>query len=509
MLRGIDISGHQSGIDISAIDCDFVIVKATGGDGFVNPDFRRQADQVLSSGKMLGLYHYARDHGYEGDAYGEAIHFLSHVADYVGKALMCLDWEADALDLPIGWAQSWMDTVAAETGCNTWFYSGASFVNSADCRPIANRPLWMASYLYRYEGVYGFVDDPDLTWGSGSFPCVKCYQYSSTTHLDGYGGTLDVNVFYGDRAEFASYYGGAPGGSGYVEYTHRVEDMCNYAVAYAADDSHGYTQDMQGRWGQDRDCATFIWDSAHIAGFDVGWGPDETRYTGTIIPVFEQAGWTAVEYDGNPKRGYILWKPGHVELHLGDGMNAGAHCSETGDAYGEPGDQTGDEISVTPNPGGWTIMLIPPAEIPMLKEDDLKPVINEGGEVRRLYHPDGGGDHLYTTSKAEIEKLVNEEHWADEGVMFTAPCPGRYPVFRMLNPNSIDHFWTTSYSECERMQAAGWRYEGVFFFVNQEGAPCYRLFNPNAGDHFWTMKPEERDQRKAEGWVDEGVAWRV
>ena len=61
MLNGIDISGWQSGIDVSSVDADFVIVKATGGVSFVNPDFRRQADQTLASGKLLGLYHFAGD----------------------------------------------------------------------------------------------------------------------------------------------------------------------------------------------------------------------------------------------------------------------------------------------------------------------------------------------------------------------------------------------------------------------------------------------------------------
>ena len=30
-LKGIDISNHQRGLDISKIDCDFVIIKATEG----------------------------------------------------------------------------------------------------------------------------------------------------------------------------------------------------------------------------------------------------------------------------------------------------------------------------------------------------------------------------------------------------------------------------------------------------------------------------------------------
>lgn len=36
----------------------------------------------------------------------------------------------------------------------------------------------------------------------------------------------------------------------------------------------------------------------------------------------------------------------HTEIYLGNNQLVGAHIAETGDIYGEPGDQTGREISV-------------------------------------------------------------------------------------------------------------------------------------------------------------------
>ena len=35
-LRTIDVSSNQGSINISSIDCDAVIVKATGGNNYVN-----------------------------------------------------------------------------------------------------------------------------------------------------------------------------------------------------------------------------------------------------------------------------------------------------------------------------------------------------------------------------------------------------------------------------------------------------------------------------------------
>ncbi|HEN8406644.1 TPA: endolysin, partial [Enterococcus faecium] len=40
-MNGIDISSHQTGIDLSKVPCDFVNIKATGGTGYVNPDCDR------------------------------------------------------------------------------------------------------------------------------------------------------------------------------------------------------------------------------------------------------------------------------------------------------------------------------------------------------------------------------------------------------------------------------------------------------------------------------------
>lgn len=37
MLKGIDISKWQAGIDLNKINCDFVIIKATEGKSYVDP----------------------------------------------------------------------------------------------------------------------------------------------------------------------------------------------------------------------------------------------------------------------------------------------------------------------------------------------------------------------------------------------------------------------------------------------------------------------------------------
>ena len=58
-LNGIDISSHQTGIDLAKVPCDFVICKATEGVGYVNPDCGRAYAQGQKLGKKLGVYHFS------------------------------------------------------------------------------------------------------------------------------------------------------------------------------------------------------------------------------------------------------------------------------------------------------------------------------------------------------------------------------------------------------------------------------------------------------------------
>ena len=53
-MNGIDISSWQTGINLNAVPCDFAIVKATGGTGYVNPDFTRAMNQAVNAGKKVG-----------------------------------------------------------------------------------------------------------------------------------------------------------------------------------------------------------------------------------------------------------------------------------------------------------------------------------------------------------------------------------------------------------------------------------------------------------------------
>lgn len=354
MLRAVDISSWQAGISPSALDCDIVIIKATGGTDYENPYWRQWADETLASGKLLAAYHFACERGSAGSAHEEAEHFLAAVAPYRGRFVPILDWESDALQMPVSWAQEWLDKVHAETGSTPMFYGYANNVNSTDYSTITRYPLWMASYLFRYDGA-GWVDDPLNTWGTGNWASMSMYQYTSTGYIGGYDGRLDLSIYYGSKADWMRLEGVSMGSK---------EMMVNHAVGIANDDYYGYS--WNDRWDHDRDCSSLMYDSACVGGYSVGRGTG--KYTGTMLDDFTRAGFTQLPYDGTSlERGDILLRDpwgegGHTEMYIGDGMCVGAHISENGTPYGQPGDQTGNEISVTPLWGSWEYVLRPPKD---------------------------------------------------------------------------------------------------------------------------------------------------
>lgn len=201
-LNGIDISSWQSDMDVYNVDADFVIVKVSGGVSYVNPYWKQQADDALQSGKLLGLYHYACEYDSEPGGKAEAEYFLDQIGDYLYKAILILDWENHALNMPVSYAKEWLDTVAERTGTTPIFYGYAANVNTTDYSSIAHYPLWMASYLDRYTYGYGYIDSPDNTWDTGNWDNMIMYQYSSTRKIPGYIGYIDVNAFYGTREDW-------------------------------------------------------------------------------------------------------------------------------------------------------------------------------------------------------------------------------------------------------------------------------------------------------------------
>lgn len=207
MLKGIDISKWQAGIDLSKIDTDFVICKATEGVGYTDKNCDGFYQQAKRLGKKLGVYHFARpDLG--NSATAEADWFVRETKGYHKEAILVLDWESGDLG-NISWANAWLDRVYEKTGVKPIIYMSASIMRQYDWSSVVNADygLWVANYGSNNGQPQESVFDryPLKYW---SFYAL--WQYTSTGKLSGYSGNLDLNYFSGDKEAWDKYAGGKP-----------------------------------------------------------------------------------------------------------------------------------------------------------------------------------------------------------------------------------------------------------------------------------------------------------
>lgn len=376
-LNGIDIASWQEGLRPSAMTTtQFIIVKATESNWYVNPCFADHAAQTVAAGKLLGCYHFARP----GDMVEQADYFLGTVKKHLGKAVLALDWEENAIPLGPAKAKQWLDRVYKKTGVKPVIYMSKGVIHDFDWSAVkaAGYEMWVAQYPdYSPTGFRAkdqiWTDGNDFgPWGS--WPLL--FQYTSEGHVKGYDGRLDLELFDGNKDRWDALTSGSAVKTVVTKVvtskpavvTSKITRMVNHAKDLAADDSHGYSQAR--RWGPDYDCSSLMYECAHFAGYDVGVGPDATRYTGTMLEDFRKAGFKVYEYDGNvddlDPGDIMLAHNGsmqHTEMYIGNGKFVGAHESETGGIDGKPGDQTGNEISIcNAYDADWDYVLSPPDE---------------------------------------------------------------------------------------------------------------------------------------------------
>lgn len=206
-LLGVDISNYQAGMNMAAVDPDFVIVMVTQDTGryaFTNPHHQAQLDEAVSQGRPVGVYHYVGggDNGNADDARAEADRFLDAVraTGHFEKVMWCIDWEA-------GDNSAWgnlaylgivIDRVQAATGKPVMLYASSS-VYPWDLARDRGCGTWAAQYAD--SDPTGWDRSP---WTDGTWTATM-HQYTGTGRVPGYGGGLDLDVFHGSEADFRAY----------------------------------------------------------------------------------------------------------------------------------------------------------------------------------------------------------------------------------------------------------------------------------------------------------------
>ncbi|KAA8818382.1 hypothetical protein [Bifidobacterium vespertilionis] len=169
------------------------------------------------------------------------------------------------------------------------------------------------------------------------------------------------------------------------------------------------------------------------------------------------------------------------------------------------------KIALTDETGklqGWT-------PVTVAKGEDNKPTPEaKRVAVYRLFNPymTSGTTHLFTTSKAEYDKLV-AAGWKGEDVKFHAAgsaADGAKPVYRLYNRWDGSHHFTVDAAEKDNLVKIGWTLEPTTWWAPADGdAKVYRLYNRWNGEHLFTTDKAESDRLAGLGWTVEESGFSV
>lgn len=203
MCFGVDLSHWQGPIDfakVKAAGFAFVVLKATEGTGYVDPNFRTYRAQAHAAGLIVLIYHFVGSSSARRvyDVAAELDHFVATVGTLAVGEGAAEDYEpANPPPNPGDWSRAWLDGVRARLGVSPWIYMNSSTERGINwtAAGIPDRyGLWLALY----------DNDPDMD-PVVHWPALAAEQYWDRATVPGIAGPVDVDVFYGTAAQLLKY----------------------------------------------------------------------------------------------------------------------------------------------------------------------------------------------------------------------------------------------------------------------------------------------------------------
>ena len=112
-------------------------------------------------------------------------------------------------------------------------------------------------------------------------------------------------------------------------------------------------------------------------------------------------------------------------------------------------------------------------------------------------------DEITAATKALNTAMDNLDGRAPDTEEFYA----LHTMYRLYNPYTHEHLFTTDATEKDNLVSLGWRFEGTVgkVYMHGEKGGVYRLYNPTTGEHHYTTKEDELAKCVKAGWINEGV----
>jgi lysozyme len=144
----VDLSHHNGNVNLTkaAESLVGVIQKATQGETFVDPTFKKNRQKALDAGLLFGAYHF----GTGASGVSQAQHFLETVGD-VKKTLLVLDFEDNhaGTSMTLEEARAFVTHIKEQTGRFPGLYSGHTIKKAlgTSIDPVLSQCwFWLAQY---------------------------------------------------------------------------------------------------------------------------------------------------------------------------------------------------------------------------------------------------------------------------------------------------------------------------------------------------------------------------
>lgn len=197
--KGIDVSKWQGAIDWEAVKADgveFTMLRAGYGQGNIDEQFRRNADECTRLGIPFGVYWFSYAYT-EAMAEREAEYCLEAVKPYKLSYPIAFDFEYDSVDhasdkgvtvnktLASSLARTFLNAIEA-AGYYGMLYANPNYLSAYFEDDMPERyDIWLAKW----------PKEPDISVNPGP---GGMWQYTSSGAVDGINGRVDMNAAYRD-----------------------------------------------------------------------------------------------------------------------------------------------------------------------------------------------------------------------------------------------------------------------------------------------------------------------
>lgn len=184
MIKGIDISSYQAGLNFDAVKnngFEVCIIKATEDTEYTNGYLDEQVNKALEVGMKIGFYHFFRNNGR-----AEAEYFINAIRPYINnmsvKPVIDIETSYDYEEV-----LNFINYVESALGIECMVYCNYSYAKQLSKNiEIAKKTLWLAYYGKNDGNLYEAPEDHGFNIYAGQ-------QYSDQNAIAGT--NIDMNLF--------------------------------------------------------------------------------------------------------------------------------------------------------------------------------------------------------------------------------------------------------------------------------------------------------------------------